>query len=92
MKKFNFLICYDIADPKRLSKIAKALEKVAIRIQKSLFFYTLASQEDIVEITQTLDAILNQEEDDIRIYKVDKLSSINLNCGINLRIPNLIQG
>ena len=39
MKKFNFLICYDISDEKRLAKVAKELEKVSIRIQKSIFFF-----------------------------------------------------
>ena len=38
MKRFDFLVCYDIADAKRLRKVAKLLEKEAIRIQKSQFF------------------------------------------------------
>lgn len=36
----NFLIAYDIADPKRLNAVAKELERVGRRVQKSLFIYT----------------------------------------------------
>jgi len=91
MKKFNFLICYDIADKKRLSKVAKTLEKVSIRIQKSIFYYMDSSQDDIKATMKKLEEIINQEEDDIRIYKVDKNSSINLNSAINLKKPNIIR-
>ena len=33
----NWIILYDIADPKRLSKVAKVLESYAKRVQKSVF-------------------------------------------------------
>ncbi len=36
----NFLIAYDIADPKRLKAVANELERVGRRVQKSLFVYT----------------------------------------------------
>jgi len=32
-----YMICYDIADPKRLRKTAKALENFGLRVQKSFF-------------------------------------------------------
>ena len=92
MKRFNFLICYDIANKKRLSKVAKSLEKEAIRIQNSLFYYMDGSLDDIKEIVKTLEEIIDLQEDDIRIYKVDKYSSIHLKSGVNLQKPNLIVG
>lgn len=90
MKKFNFLICYDIADAKRLSKVAKSLEKEAIRIQKSIFYYMQATKEDIKEMVSTLELIICKDEDDIRIYKVDIYSSLHLKSAINLKKPNII--
>lgn len=36
----NFLVAYDIADPKRLRLVAKLMEASARRVQKSLFVYT----------------------------------------------------
>ncbi len=92
MKKFNALICYDIADKKRLAKVARNLEKVSIRIQKSIFYYIDATVNDIQEIVKILVDIIDDEKDDIRIYKVDKNSSINLKSGINLKKPNIIRG
>jgi len=92
MKKFNALICYDIADKKRLAKVAKNLEKVSIRIQKSIFYYLNATVPDIQKIVKILMDIIDNEKDDIRIYKVDKNSSINLKNGINLKKPNIIKG
>jgi len=91
MKKFNALICYDIADKKRLAKIARNLEKVSIRIQKSLFYYMDATVDDIKMITMIIENIIDDNEDDVRIYKIDKNSSINLQQGINLKKPNIIR-
>jgi len=90
MKKFNFLICYDISDKKRLVKVAKSLEKIAIRIQNSVFYYMDCSIDNIKDIVSTLENIINIEEDDIRIYKVDKYGSINLKSAINLKKDILI--
>jgi len=41
----NFLVCYDIADPKRLHQVAKELERVGRRVQKSVFCVTGTRQE-----------------------------------------------
>lgn len=92
MKKFNFLICYDIGDSKRLRKVAKYLESEAIRIQKSIFFAQHFSSDEVKILVSTLDSIINQDEDDIRVYKVDKNKSIHLQNGVDLKQPNLIEG
>ena len=89
---FNALICYDIANPKRLSKVAKSLEKVSIRIQKSIFYYVEATSQDIKEIVKIIEDIIDKQNDDVRIYKVDKNSSLHLMKGINLKKPNIIKG
>ncbi len=36
----NFLVAYDIAQPKRLKRVASCLELVARRVQKSVFLFT----------------------------------------------------
>jgi len=90
MKKFNFLICYDIAEKKRLSKVAKHLEKESIRIQKSIFYYMNASKKDIEETVQKLESIISKDEDDVRIYKIDIESSLHLKSAVNLKKPNII--
>ena len=35
----KFIIAYDIANPRRLRKVAKRLEQCAVRVQKSVFVY-----------------------------------------------------
>lgn len=90
MQKFDFLVCYDVSDKKRLRKIAKFLEKVSIRIQKSIFFYSNASKNDIKILVRKLDEFLNKNEDDIRIYQIDIHKSININSAISLKKPNII--
>lgn len=90
MQRYDFLVCYDISNIKRLRKISKLLEKVSIRIQKSVFFYQKASKNDIKTLVEKLNNILNEKEDDIRIYQVDILNSINRHNGISLKKPNVI--
>lgn len=90
MTRHDFVICYDIADEKRLRKISKCLEKKAFRIQKSMFFYPKAMQTDIYELADELNELLDEDEDDIRIYHVDVKNSISLMSGIDLTNFNLL--
>jgi len=90
MTRHDFVICYDIANTKRLQKVAKCLEKSAFRIQKSIFFYPQATKENIFELIDELEAILDENEDDIRIYHVDVKNSISLESGIDLKTFNLL--
>lgn len=65
----NYLICYDICDPKRLTRIAKALEKYGVRVQYS-FFELEASEELRDEIIQRLADIYDAREDKIYVYPI----------------------
>jgi len=90
MRQHDFVVCYDIADVKRLRKIAKCLEKHAFRIQKSVFFYPRASQANIFALVDELEKIIDEKDDDIRIYYVDIKNSIALESGIDLNNFNFI--
>ncbi len=70
MIKRDYLICYDIADEKRLGKIARFLEKEAFRLQYSIFFLNGATKEKIYSIAQKLTELIDPNEDDIRIYTI----------------------
>jgi CRISPR-associated protein Cas2 len=89
MRKFNAIICYDISNKQRLSKIAKFLEQHTIRIQLSVFFYPECSKDDIVFIINEILNIIDKDEDDVRIYKVDIKKSININNATNLSNPQI---
>ncbi|SMC09208.1 CRISPR-associated endonuclease Cas2 [Nitratiruptor tergarcus] len=70
MKRSDYLICYDISNPKRLRKIAKLLEQECIRIQYSIFLAKKATKEEIYAIADKLTELIDPDEDDVRIYKI----------------------
>lgn len=65
----EFIVAYDIADSKRLRKVAKKLEKIGIRIEYSIF-YVKITKEEMTEFAIELSKIINEKEDDIRIYEI----------------------
>ena len=86
MKRYNFIISYDISNEKRLKKIAKVLEKKAIRIQYSIFYLPKATKEELHIILDELLKLYNEKEDDIRVYNI-KNSGIKLGSGVDLEQP-----
>ncbi len=86
MKQYNFILAYDIADSKRLRKIAKIVEKEAIRIQFSIFLLPKFTKPELLELLDKILKIYNENEDDIRIYKI-KNKGINIASGVDLDQP-----
>ena len=89
MKKFDFVIGYDISSAKRLRKIATLLESETIRIQLSLFFYPKQTKEAVKGLTDKIIKIIDPKEDDVRIYRVDIARSLGLGGAVDLKYPNL---
>ncbi len=79
----DYLICYDISDTRRVQKMGRQLEKFAIRIQYSIFYVPSATQETLFDIMETIEEIIEPEEDDVRIYTVLH-SGIRLGQAIDL--------
>lgn len=63
------VIAYDIADPKRLHKVAKCCELYGGRIEKSVFELELDEQ-DFQKFWTEVKQILNLKEDAMIAYKV----------------------
>ena len=89
MKIFNYIICYDISDEKRLRATAKILEQASIRIQKSIYFFQTGFKNELEELVFNINKIIT-DEDDVRIYKIDINSSLSINSAIDLKKPNII--
>jgi len=70
MSKQDFLICYDIADEKRVGKIGKLVEKNTLRIQRSVYFYEQVSKEELTLLLEKVLSILDEEADDLRVYTI----------------------
>lgn len=90
MKTSDYLVCYDIASSKRLAKVAKTLERVASRIQKSVFLYDKVGVGELDILVEKLNSIIDEEADDIRIYKIDVHSSYQCCSGVDLANPYLL--
>ena len=89
MKKFDFLIGYDISSAKRLRRVATLLESKAIRIQLSLFFYPKQTKESVEDLVEKIMEVIEPDEDDVRIYRVDLVRSLGLGGAVDLKYPNL---
>jgi len=69
-KTKDYIISYDIRDPRRLSRLARRLEKSAMRIQKSVYLYASVSRKDLLDIIDMINAVIDSEADDVRIYRM----------------------
>ncbi len=61
------LICFDVCDNRRLRRVAKALEGVGQRVQRSVFECHL-DQAELNELQRTLAGIVDASEDHVRYY------------------------
>jgi len=68
-RKGWYLIAYDIACPKRLSKVHKIMKKECIAVQYSLFFHK-ASVANLDVLLDRVAETMNLCEDDLRAYPI----------------------
>ncbi|MHB1679387.1 MAG: CRISPR-associated endonuclease Cas2 [bacterium] len=61
------MICYDIADPKRLKKVSHILEDYGVRTQYS-FFQCEISKDKANELIKILTLIIDKNKDSLFIY------------------------
>ena len=67
----DFVICYDIANPKRLSRIFRYLKKYAMPMQYSVFLYS-GDDRQLSRVMGKLTTMLDLREDDLRAYPLPK--------------------
>lgn len=63
----RYLICYDIADPKRLSRVHRLLSRYAVPVQYSVFTARL-NKPDLMKLLAEVQKRINPREDDVRAY------------------------
>jgi len=63
----DYIICYDIANPRRLGRIHRALKKLATPVQYSVFLFT-GSEEQLQRCLAQLQHLMDPHQDDIRAY------------------------
>jgi CRISPR-associated protein Cas2 len=80
----NFIIAYDIADPKRLREVAKALEQHARRVQKSVFVFT-GSRAMLDSVIRVLMQRIDTSEDRIQAWPIrTSTRSCRIDAGLAL--------
>lgn len=60
----TYLVAYDIADPRRLRRVAKACEDFGLRRQYSVFFCRLAAV-DVVRLKTRLYDVIDLDRDQV---------------------------
>lgn len=79
--KANYLICYDIADVRRLARVYRFLKQNGIHLQYSVFYCRL-TWEELRWLKGALKDIIDEKFDDIRIYPLPSdLKTIVMGCG-----------
>lgn len=63
----DYIICYDIANPRRLGRIHRALKKQALAVQYSVFLFS-GTEAQLQHCLTHLQHLMDPHEDDIRAY------------------------
>ena len=63
----DYVICYDICNPRRLGRIHRALPRRAMALQYSVFLFT-GSPQQLQRCLDELETLMDKREDDIRAY------------------------
>ena len=74
-----YVICFDVADSKRLRSVANELENHGARVQKSVFECWLTDQE-LDELKRLLAEIIDFEHDHVRYYGLCPKDIRNVQC------------
>jgi CRISPR-associated protein Cas2 len=64
-----YLLAYDIANPKRLAKVARVMEAWGERVQDSVFEAWLEASE-LEKLLKKVQKVFNEQEDSVRIYQL----------------------
>lgn len=84
--KANYLVCYDIRDPKRLSRVFRHIKQGGVHLQYSVFYCRL-TWEGLVKLKAQLRSIINEKEDDVRIYPLPSEIKVKI-MGCGDRVPD----
>lgn len=72
-----YLICYDICEPRRLSRVARFLEKHACRVQYSVFAIQITPVR-LTLLMKELSRLIDPTEDDVRAYPLPHEAHVDL--------------
>jgi CRISPR-associated protein Cas2 len=87
--KANYLVCYDIREERRLSRVYRFMRGKGLHLQYSVFYCRLTWQE-LLTLKGGLSEIIEESEDDVRIYPLpgDLKASV---LGRGAKIPDGVE-
>jgi len=65
----QYLIVYDISNPRRLQRVHRMLKKHGLPIQYSVFSVVM-SQVQLQRLLEAIKVLLDEKEDDLRCYRL----------------------
>ena len=83
--KTKYLVCYDIADPRRLSRVLRMMKGVGVHLQYSVFYCEFTWPE-LQDLKQRLAGEIKPDEDDVRVYPLPSAGRV-VSLGLGDRVP-----
>jgi CRISPR-associated protein Cas2 len=71
-----YLVAYDIADPRRLSRVHRALKKQGLPVQYSVFTVVM-KRKSLLRLLAHIEQLIESAEDDVRCYRLPERSDIS---------------
>lgn len=84
----NWLVCYDIRDPRRLRRVHRCCRQWGMPLQRSVFACALKGNDLDVMINELV-GLMDERVDDIRIYPIEDL--VNAIIQGTSRLPLLVE-
>lgn len=84
----NWLVCYDIRHPRRLRRIHRCCRRWGMPLQRSVFACALKGN-DLDAMIEELRFLMDEREDDIRIYPIEDLANAIIQG--TTRLPMMIE-
>lgn len=88
----SWLVCYDIADRRRLSRFHRFMKRHGIPLQYSVFCYE-GSAAQAGKLASEIESLIDTAADDVRIYQMpahpqcDTLGAASMPAGVTLHSP-----
>ncbi len=87
--KANYLVCYDIREPRRLSRVYKLMKGRGLHIQYSVFHCRL-TWNDLSDLKEKLADVIDERADDVRIYPLPAEEKVII-MGCGDRVPDGVE-